>query len=100
MDIWKSLGYCRYEPAVANDDIFEFTDANPISDSFKLKEKITDKWKENDTINAEIVVTLKHLSIFCGRLEIPPTHSELIAILIWYANYFISAGTVANINQK
>ena len=43
MDIWKSLGYCRDEPAVANDDIFEFADDNPILDSFKLKDKITDK---------------------------------------------------------
>ena len=46
------------------------------------------------------MVPLKHLSIFWRTIEMPRINWELTFILIWYANCFIPAGTVANINQK
>ena len=45
--LWQ---YCRDEPALdGNDTIANFTEANAITDSFKMKEKITRKTGDDGT---------------------------------------------------
>ena len=45
--LWQ---YCRDEPAVYDyGAITDFTEANAITDSFKIKEKITGQTDNNDT---------------------------------------------------
>ena len=45
--LWK---YCRDEPAVDdNGAIADFTEANAITDSFKIKQKIINKTGDNGT---------------------------------------------------
>ena len=45
--LWQ---YCRDEPTVYdNGAITDFTEANAITDSFKIKEKITGQTDNNDT---------------------------------------------------
>ena len=63
---------CRDEPALAPDGtIADFTLGNVITDSFKIKEKITGKAGDNGTKNVEIMVPLKYLSNFWRTLKIP-----------------------------
>ena len=57
--LWQ---YCRDEPALANDGtIDDFTEANVITDSFKVKDKITGQSDMNGTKNVETIVPLKYL---------------------------------------
>ena len=57
------MQYCRDEPALAAEGttIANFTEANAITDLFKIKEKITGKTSRNGTKNAELMVRLKYL---------------------------------------
>ena len=58
--LWR---YCRDQPALDdNNAITDFTVANSITDSFKIKEKITGETAINGTKNVEIMVPLKYLS--------------------------------------
>ena len=53
--------YCKGENALDdNDDIADFTAANPTTDSFKIKEKIPGQTDNNGTKNVEIMVPLKY----------------------------------------
>ena len=57
--------YCKDENALDdNDDIADFTVANSITDSFKIKEKIPGQTDNNGTKNVEIMVPLKYISNF------------------------------------
>ena len=57
----ESYAYCRDEPAInaANGNIVDFNADNDITDSFKIKEKITSETGEDGTKNIEIMVPLK-----------------------------------------
>ena len=58
--LWQ---YSRAEPALdVNDVITDFNVANAITDSFKTKEKITDKTSSNGAKKVGIMVPLKYLS--------------------------------------
>ena len=49
--------YCKGEPALnANNAITDFTEANGITDSFKIKEEITSKTGDNGAKVVEIMV--------------------------------------------
>ena len=57
--LWQ---YCKDEPALENDGtIDDFTEANVITDSFKVKDKITGQSDMNGTKNVETIVPLKYL---------------------------------------
>ena len=60
--LWQ---YSRDEPALdVNDVITDFNVANAITDSIKIKEKITDKTGNNGAKKVGIMVPLKYLSNF------------------------------------
>ena len=59
--LWQ---YYRVEPAVDDDAITDFTEANTIIDWFKIKKKVTGQTGSNGTTNTEIMVPLKYLSNF------------------------------------
>ena len=59
--LWQ---YYRVEPAVDDDAITDFTEANTIIDWFKIKKKVTGQTGSNGTKNTEIMVPLKYLSNF------------------------------------
>ena len=56
--------YCRDEPALAANAITDFIVANAITDSFKIKEKLTGEIGNNNTKNIERMVPLEHLGTF------------------------------------
>ena len=65
--LWQ---FCRDEPASdANGTIVDFNAANSITDSFKIKEKMTGQTGNNGTKNVETMVPLKYLSNFWETLE-------------------------------
>ena len=69
--LWQ---YCRDEPAVDdNGAIADFTEANAITDSFKIKEKRTSKWHKK----VETMVPLKYLSNFWRTVEMPLINCEI-----------------------
>ena len=74
---WK---YCRDKPAinVANGNIVDFNAANATTNSFKIKETITDQTGNNGTKNVEIILPLKYLSNFWRTLEMPLINVKLI----------------------
>ena len=91
--LWQ---YCRDEPSVdRNGPIVDFTKANDITDSFKIKEKITEKTGSNGTKNVEIMVPLKHLSNFWRTLEMPLINFEINLDLKWSEKCVIVATNVA-----
>ena len=71
--------YCRDEPAINPDDskIAHFTEANAITDSFKIKEKITGKTGDNGTKKVKIMLPLKSPSNFWRTLEMPLINCEI-----------------------
>ena len=59
--------YCRDVPAVDhNGAVTDLTEAN-ATDTFNLKEKVTDQTGDKGTNNVEIMVPLKYLSKFCSE---------------------------------
>ena len=59
------LQYYRDEPALENNgSIIDFPDDNNNSDSFKFKQKMTGQTGAGGTKDVEVMVPLKHLSIF------------------------------------
>ena len=73
-----SWQYCRDELAL-NDDgkIADFTAANAITNSFKIKEKVTGQTVDNGRTDVEIMVPLKYLSNFLRNLEKPLINCEI-----------------------
>ena len=93
------LQYCSGKPAIdANGNIIEFTNANAITNSFKLKERKTDKTENDDTKDFEILVPLKYLSNFERILEMALMYSEvnLLVCKMFYSSWYCSK-TSANI---
>ena len=70
-------------PVLANNgDITDFNEGNTtISNSFKVKEKITDQTGNNGTKIAEIMVSIKYLSNFWRTLEMPLINCEVELML-------------------
>ena len=70
--------YCRNEQVLAGDgDIADFNEGNTDTNSFKIKEKITDQTSENGTKNIEIMTPLKYVSNFWRTFEIPLINCEI-----------------------
>ena len=64
--------FCRGVLVVDNDGgITDFTEANAITNSFNLEEKLKGQTENNGTKNAAIMVPLRYLSHFLKTLEIP-----------------------------
>ena len=85
------LRYCSGKPAIdANGNIIEFTNANAITNSFKLKERKTDKTENDDTKDFEILVPLKYLSNFERTLEMALRYSEvnLSVCKMFYSSWY------------
>ena len=89
--LWQ---FCKEIPAV-NDDIADFNGAN-ATDSFNFKTKITGQNNDNGRIDVEIMVPLRHLSIFWRTVEMPLINCEVELILNWSANCVIISTNVAN----
>ena len=89
--------YCRDESSLDNNDaITDFNVANVVTNSFKIKEKITGQKGDNGTKNIEIKVPLKYLSDFWRTLEMPLINCEINLDLNWSAMCVIVATAVAN----
>ena len=89
--LWQ---FCKEIPTV-NDDIADFNGAN-ATDSFNFKTKITGQNNDNGRIDVEIMVPLRHLSIFWRTVEMPLINCEVELILNWSANCVIISTNVAN----
>ena len=59
--LWQ---YLRNELTFAANAVTDFTVANSISDSFKVKQKVTGETDNNDTNIVEVMVLLKYLKTF------------------------------------
>ena len=92
--LWQ---YCRDEPASGHDGtIADFTEANAITDSFKIIETITGQIDDNGILNVDIMVPLKNLSNFWRTLEMPLINFEINLDLNWSKNCIIVVTDVAN----
>ena len=60
-----------------------FFPANAITDSFKIKEKITGQTCNNGRKDVELMVPLKHVSNFWKTLEMPLINCEINLYLNW-----------------
>ena len=90
--LWQ---YCRDELAVNdNGEIVDFIANNANTNSFEIKQKITDQTANNGTTSAEIMLPLKYLSNFRRTLEMPIINCEISLDLNWYENYVIVATNV------
>ena len=90
--LWQ---YRRDVRAVNNSDvIIDFTEANATTDSFVLKQKLTDQTCSNGTENVEIMVPLIYLSNFGRTLEMPLVIYEIIFDLNQSENCVIVATNV------
>ena len=88
--LWK---YCRDEPAVDdNGAIADFTEANAITDSFKIKEKRTGKWHKK----VETVVPLEYVSNFWRTVEMTLIDSEINLDLNCFKKCVIVTAAVAD----
>ena len=93
--LWQ---YCKYIPAVDdNNAIVNFTDSN-LTDSFNFKVKITGQTGDDGTKNVKIMVSLSYLSVCWRSLELPLINCEVNLILKWSANCVIVSTNVANQN--
>ena len=79
--LWQ---YCKEIPAIDDDgDIVDFNGAN-ATDSFNFKTKITGQTADNNndgniagSVDVEIMVPLKYLSIFWRTLKMPLISCEI-----------------------
>ena len=93
--LWQ---YCKDIPAVNNDNaIVDLTDKN-LTDSFNFKVKMAGQTGNDGTKNAEIMVSIKHLSNFWRTLEMPLINCDVNLILTWSANCVIVSTNVGNQN--
>ena len=91
------LQYCKDIPALnANDEITEFTEDN-LTDSFKLKVKITGQTNDG-TKDVEIMGPLKYLNNFWRTLEMPLINCEINLILTWSSTCVLVSTNVQNQN--
>ena len=75
---WILWQYWRDGLSITANAITDFTVANTITDSFKIKEKkITGKTDNDHTKNVEIMVLLKYISCFPRTLEMSVTYCEI-----------------------
>ena len=81
---------------VANGDIVYFNAAKATANSFKIKENITDKTRNDGTKSAEIMEPFKDLSNFWRTLETSLINCAFNYIRTWSANCVILSTTVAN----
>ena len=89
--LWQ---YCKYIPAVNNNNaIVEFNGSN-ATDSFNYKAKMTGQTGNNGTKDVEIIVPLKYLSNIWKTLEMPLIN----LILTWPANCIIVYTNVGDHN--
>ena len=92
--------YCKYIPAVNDDNaIVNFTNNN-LTDSFNFKAKTTGQTEDDGTKNVEIMVPLKYLSSFWRTLEMPLINSEVNLILTWSEKCVIVSIDVATQEAK
>ena len=80
----------------ANGNILDFTPANAITDSFKIKDKITGEKGNDSSEDVEIMVPLKYLSNFWRTLKMPWINCKIDLDLNWCASCIIVATTVVN----
>ena len=86
--LWQYYGN---EPALSNNDnIIDFPANNNNSNSFKFKQQITGQTGNGGTKDVEILVSLKYLSSFWRKLEMPLTNCEITPQLTCLKNYFCS----------
>ena len=95
--LWQ---YCKDIPAVNNDDaVVNFTDNN-LTDSYKLKVKMTGQTRDDGTKNVEIIAPIKYLSNFWKTLEMPLINCEVNLILTWSKKCVTVSTDVANQNAR
>ena len=91
--LWQ---YCRDEPAVNdNGAIADFIEDNADTNSFEIKQKLTDQTGNNGTKNVKIMVPLKYLSNFWRTLEMPLINCEINLDLNWPKYCVIEANNVS-----
>ena len=90
--LWQ---YCKDVPAVNNNAIVEFTNAN-LTSSFNFKVKMTGQTENDGTKDVEIMVPLKYLSNFWRTLEMHLINCEISLILTWSENCAIVSSNDAN----
>ena len=88
--------YYRDKPVTNDAGAFIDFTANDDTDSFKFKQKLTDKTGHDGTKNLEIMVPLKYLSNFWRTLKIPLISCKTKLILTWSASCFVASLTAAN----
>ena len=93
--LWQ---YCKYIPAVDNNNAIVSSTDNNITDSFKFKVKTTGQTGVDGTKNVEIMMPLSYLSVFWRSLELLLINCEVNLILKWSANCVIVSNNVANQN--
>ena len=82
--------YCRDGLALNDDaEIQDFIAANAITDSFKIKEKITGQTGNNGRKDVEIMVPLNYLSHFWRTFEMPLINCAVNLDLNWSKNCVI-----------
>ena len=91
--LWQ---YCKDIPARDNNNNVIAFNANNLTDSFKLKVKITGQTGDGGTKDVEIMVPLKYLSNFWRTLEMPLINCEVNLILTWSSTCVIASVIVAN----
>ena len=65
-------------------NIPEFHANNATTDSFQLKQKLTEETDKNDKRDVEMTVLLKHLSNFWWTLQMLLLNCEYNSILTWF----------------
>ena len=93
--LWQ---YCKYIPALDNNNAVVNFNENNLTDSFNFKVKMTVQTGDDGTKDVEIMFPLKYLSNFWRTLEIPLINCESNLILTWSANFVIASTNVANQN--
>ena len=93
--LWQ---YCKYIPAVNNNNAIANLTDNNLTDLFNFKVKITVQTGDDGTKNVEIMIPLKYLSNFWRALEMPLINCEANLIFTWSANCVIVSTNVANQN--
>ena len=95
--LWQ---YCKDIPAVNNDNaVVNFNDNN-LTDSFKLKVKMTGQIRDDGTKNVQIMVPIKYLSNFWKTLEMPLINYEVNLILTWSKKCVIVSTDVSSQNAR
>ena len=93
--LWQ---YCKYIPAVNNNNaVVNFTEGN-LTDSFNFKIKMTGQTENCGTKNVEIMVPLKYLSNLWRTLEMPLINCEVNLILTMSRNCVIVSSNEADQN--